>query len=82
MMMSSLARQFLVNCMGPEKKNDIAEEKKFNREVAAINPNMGIATLASNTRNCMVQTKFGSSPVGSTVINCLIQSQNSPCMST
>ena len=52
--------------MGPEKKNDIAEEKKFNREVAAINPNMGIATLASNTPNSMVQTKFGSSPVGST----------------
>ena len=47
-------------------KIDITEEEKFKNEVAAINPNMGIATLASNTPNSMVQTKFGSSPVGST----------------
>ena len=47
-------------------KIDITEEEKFKNEVAAINPNMGIATLASNTPNRMVQTKFGSSPVGST----------------
>ena len=67
-MISSLARRFLVNFMRPEKKTkiDITEEKKFKNEVAAINPNMGIATLASNTPNRMVQTKFGSSPVGST----------------
>ena len=55
--------------MRPEKKN-ITEEKKFKNEVAAINPNMGIATLASNTPNSMVQTKFGSCPmVLQTVIN-------------
>lgn len=47
-------------------KIDITEEEKFKNQVAAINPNMGIATLASNTPNRMVQTKFGSSPVGST----------------
>ena len=64
--MSSLARQFLVNCMRPEKKIDIAEEEKFKSEVAVINRNMGIATLASNTPNSMVQTKLDSSPVGST----------------
>ena len=81
-MISSLARQFLVNFMRPEKKNDITEEKKFKNEVAAINPNMGIATLASNTPNSMVQTKFGSCPmVLQTVINCLIQILTFPCMS-
>ena len=64
--MSSLARPFLVNCMRPEKKIDIAEEENFKSEVGAINPNIGIATLLSNTHNSMVQTKFGSSPVGST----------------
>ena len=54
-----------------QKKIDITEEKKFKNEVAAINPNMGIATLASNTPNSMVQTRFGSCPmVLQTVINC------------
>ena len=47
-------------------KIDITEEEKFKNEVAAINPNMGIDTMASNTPNSMVQTKFGRSPVGST----------------
>ena len=46
-------------------KNDITEEERFKNEIVAINPNMGIATLASNTPNSMVQTKFGNSPVGS-----------------
>ena len=47
-------------------KNDLTEEDRFKNEIAAINPKMGIATLASNTPNSMVQTKFGSSPIGST----------------
>ena len=47
-------------------KNDITEEERFKNEIVAINPNMGIATPASNTPNSMVQTKFGNSPVRST----------------
>ena len=50
--------------MRPE--NDLTEEDRFKNEIAAINPKMGIANLASNTPNSMVQTKFGSSPIGST----------------
>ena len=64
--MSSLARQFLVNFIRPEKKIDITEEEKFKNEVGVINPDMGIATLASNSPNSVVQTNSDSSPVGST----------------
>ena len=48
-------------------KHDITEEERFKKSIAAINPKMGIASLVSNTPNEMVQTKFGSSPVGSTI---------------
>ena len=47
-------------------KHDILEEESFKKAIAAINPKMGIATLASNTHSEMVQTKYGNSPAGST----------------
>ena len=46
-------------------KHDILEEESFKKAIAAINPKMGIATLASNTPSEMVQTKYGNSPAGS-----------------
>jgi len=45
---------------------DLIVEERFKKPIAAINPKMGIATLASNTPSERVQTKFGSSPFGST----------------
>lgn len=47
-------------------QHNIKEEEKFKTAIASINPKMGIATLLSNPVSEMVQTKFGSSPVGST----------------
>lgn len=44
----------------------ILQRERFKFEIAAINLKTGIATLASNTPNSMVQTKFDYSPVGST----------------
>ena len=41
-------------------------EEKIKTAIASINPKMGIAVLLSNPVSEMVQTKFGSSPVGST----------------
>ncbi|XP_078364151.1 uncharacterized protein LOC144648490 [Oculina patagonica] len=47
-------------------KPDVSEEERFKKAIAAINPKMGIATLSPNASSEMVQTKYGSSPVGST----------------
>jgi len=47
-------------------KHDLIVEERFKKSIAAIKPKMGIATLASNTPSEIVQTKFGSSLVGST----------------
>ena len=47
-------------------KPDASEEEKFKKTIAAINPKMGIATLQHNSSSEMLQTKYGSSPVGST----------------
>ena len=47
-------------------KHDLTGEEMFQKSIAAINPKMGISTLASNTPSEIVQTKFGNSPVGST----------------
>ena len=47
-------------------KPDVSEEERFNKAIASINPKMGIAAHSPNASNVMVQTKYGSSPVGST----------------
>lgn len=47
-------------------KPDVSEEERFKKAIAAINPKMGIATLSPNASNEMMQTEYGSSPVGST----------------
>ena len=47
-------------------QHNTEEEEKFQKAKASINPKMGIAALLSNPVSEMVQTKFGSSAVGST----------------
>ena len=66
--MRSLTRLLPVNSMRPAKitRHDILKEESFKKAIAAINPKMGIATLASNTPSEMVQTKYGNSVAGST----------------
>ena len=66
-MMTSLLKAVDVNFTRPETtQHNTEEEEKFQKAKASINPKMGIAALLSNPVSEMVQTKFGSSDVGST----------------
>lgn len=66
--MRSLPKALDVSFMRSIKYPNTTLKKKKNLKtaIASINPKMGIATLLSNPVSEMVETKFGSSPMGST----------------